>query len=852
MPSPPLPPAVFARKFPLYLSISRLVAFFSFSRMSRFPPSPPLWIAVFIVLAWCNSATRASEPVRSLYLQGDSILDAIGVAADGSIASQQEYQRKRETFLKTSPDGAAIIAGRTGRLLTTSVSDHDGSVRLCEWDYSSSSSDGPLRCAILDEAGGSPRDMAYLPARDLVLVVIPERHAILAVRYSNFSLGDSIWFDAGRDSQFRNPSAIEYDSENSWVFVSLEGSDSIWRITDDGRLVTRDWAVVPRPKFLMLDRHATPPSLYSLTADVSLPELHRLRLSDAASISTSANMAGEWYPSSSAVNNDSLWTVSIDSEEKVFYALWEHSNSIDAFSLASGSRLRGPLQDSFLNQIGNQTQLPLIEPVAIVRDEWAGSVDAVAVVDAYSWRARGQSHVTILDGCSAEAASGATLDLSRAMAIDYSNSTTLMVADDEEVFTISLGDSKACFEQYLWRYDPASENRIAAVWLNSSTGDALLRLTHANPVIRVGKYRQVTSHFELPRPLSERLFQRSDGRGCTVDLSNGTIYCENNHTATIGGSLLNASLVTYDATRDCLFAANLDGSFVRYSIDSGAVLYHSRKLLAQSTATPVAVALDGSSGIAAWISQDTNTTEVHWHEWDDRIESFVTVAQFKPKASVFAHPVLYVNRPEFRFVPRCPGDPGCREGRSASLWVAIGMGAMLLLWIVVIGVVCFRKKRSKDAARLELQEDDSELVDSRPTYLRAEESGDYREYEKRGWKRTVRRIIRRLFCFCRCCYNPVTGNLRCCYSCLRGRIDPPGAQAQYTKLNELGATSAPQNGFVRVDAPVSDPGPPPALPARPTILPSARSDPYLGSGTTLQTISLEDGKHTTEKDAKCE
>ncbi len=201
-----------------------------------------------------------------------------------------------------------------------------------------------------------------------------------------------------------------------------------------------------------------------------------------------------------------------------------------------------------------------------------------------------------------------------------------------------------------------------------------------------------------------------------------------------------------------------------------------------------------------------------------------------------------------RFSLKCPGGPDCplepQSDNVASLWLAISLAILLVLWVIIILVICFRKRRARKYS-LELEklqaEDDERLADNRPSY--ASDGGDYREYERPGFWRGVRRTVRRVFCFCKCCYDPHNGNLRCCYSCLRGRIET-GAHPRYSQLQELHLTNndAPPN-FVRTDAPVTLP-----LMASPeqrqqhgsTELPPARAEAYLNSGNALQTVSLED------------
>jgi hypothetical protein len=758
---------------------------------------------------------------------GLSAGQSLGVLLQGSTYqlyssndSVTNFTRLSQNAALHAPYGTAIYGNSSSRLLSGTVNR-----ALCEWDLQGEL-ERPLRCVQLSTV---PRDLVYMPhpRYPYVLIAVPEQNTVLALDYTSFQLDSAPWYSAAQNPQFLSPTALEYDSDSNHVYVALESSDCIMRFSSDGRLLDGAWALLPRPRFLVLDRH-TPPtaSLYVLTSDLSLPELYRFRLSDGSSLSTLANLDGDWYPNSL---HDSLASIALD-DSGILYALWTHADGITAFSMQNASALQSVplLLDSLWN------------PVAMIRQETQGGSNIELVVDQMAWYDTNNTQ-EVFEACTPGVASGATLDgssISTVWQCPRENSTgsllgaQLVVTDSRSVYRLVYnGQSALCFDRYL--VHPSLSWNLSGSAL-SSDGDLLVSAAPdrrkvyrvqracdpsdpADPVLLVNRSLDLcppTDHCVYFSPQVGVLCMLAATQGGTISCTNGMFSPLQD--INIANILMQLVGVSFRGQQ--LWLGLRNGTALSFTWPD-LQLYNQEDPADARNVTYLGFTMDTATGAAVWLLSATS-----------RIPAYVWTSSLYPPAFYHTRASPSGARQQMVLPALAPFSSQWAlshvsptlfptEPSSAIFNLAfvalIGLCVMLLLLVCLVCCVWFRRsyrKQGDSGASIKyhnLNDDDTRL----PSHLMA--------------CLPVRSFLRRSFCCLQCCYDPERGLLHwwAGYWCLGGDSKRDRERRRKKKSEmELSPPAAGSNPF----APAETEGQTPPA-----------SEPFVaGSSATLQSIPI--------------
>jgi hypothetical protein len=766
-------------------------------------------LATLLLLLLVATIALAQQPVFALtgYDPGTSSFITTGGTVERLTRSAAAYAAHRPA------PGGAIFGLTYGSTLITVVS--DGGNQICEWSLRGSDT-APLRCV------GMPTTSAIADivlvnantdtASPIVLVAIPDDNTVLQVLYANFSVSPQAWMNNEIDPQFLAPVALEYDFTGSLVYVALEGANAVRRYStsSDGNApasavdsATVPFVALPRPRFIALNRNiaAAVNSLYVLTSDLTLPELYEFRLGDGSSLSVLANDDGDWYPD----NITDILDMTLPTGSQNLHLLLEGTSAVATFSLYSAA---------LTGHWSNNNATGYLDPVAIVRSALLSRVAGV-VDSAAFWGTDTSLPPFYFDSCTPGMASGNTLDGAAIVALfyDVTDNTTLYVVDNQSIYRLANG----CFDGYLvspnagftieaafWCVNTATSlpdlttlgflatNASSSGWLTlfslSLETGSLVDLQ--DELIRTVNLTDNNSILDFINPLapSQSLgyFEVLPGVACMVSLDS-TLTCTDgtivqlipNITASGPSSLFAAGALTaaWDPLRQQIWIAFANGSVltINYNVSSapssslgGMTLYEPTNSLG---ANVTAFFLDASC-TPNWILGDDNGTLL----WCTAVNfapgykfNFAVIQSasrlFPLSMSVWA----VFGTPAQQIFDNTPYSPSssCNDGfvhcEPERFWLIIVVAVFVAVWIVLIGIICVRRK-VRNSRRGTFGMRGSRAYVPMDTFPAAAggggESGvDQARGDHMRCCRGLRDTIRHLCCFCSCCYSPQTGAL---------------------------------------------------------------------------------------------
>jgi hypothetical protein len=737
-----------------------------------------------------------------------------------------------------APFGTAVFGNSSQRLLSTSKDN-----QLCEWDLSLGLS-APFRCVALPVTS-VPRDLVYMPHPHYpyILVSVPNENLVLGVYYIDFSVDTTPWFSVAQHPSFLAPVALEYDSVTDYVYVALEGSDSIMQFDSDGVLLQASWQRVPRPRFLQLDRDVQPASLFCLTADLSLPELYQFRLSDAANLGTVANLDGSWFPDDASISgDDSVRSISVS--HGALYALWHHEDSVSAFSMRDASEII-----SLPNPQLRALQGLFLDPVALLRQETQGHNDIMGVVDVKSWFSLSQNTTSYqhFEACVPGLASGDTLKHVHSVQLcpngQNDTDSILLVTDARSVYRLKYsGIGTLCFQDYVispsegWNIsdsalDVAGQLLVSVpedrrrIWLVPNACNA----TAQSPRVLESHTMDPCAGCNYFSPAREILCQLNVVRNHTVTCSNGIML-----PLKLGGERV--SVLSSSFSNEVLWIALTNGTVISFSWPNFEFFSQDDPVSAVNC-TFLGFTMDRATGGPVWLLSNDSLVPVYMWTSSPAIPSFlisrVGVVQRRRQFMMSPLSVPLVSQWAIPYVSPTPypthGGPMDPALIAMIILVCLMCGSVCLgCWVCCCRNRCCR--RQKDGANIHY----SNLDDGQD---RVPNNGTLPHIRRFKWARD---FVRQCCCFCRCCYDPNTGTIRFGHYYLGGKplaprgaqelneslLQPPSASSTATPFDEPAAS--PQGAYVISDDPV-DGGEP----------------LFSASGASLHSIPLEGGRAGT-------
>ena len=802
-----------------------------------------------IIILGVDGATLVTyTPVNSVFTV---------LTSSSPLSAPLSFTRLVAAYQVDEPRASAAIFGPTQTTLLTVSESLAGGIRLCEWNISREDNT-PLRCIGLGsvQTMGLPHDMVYVAPN--ILIAFPSANTVLSVNYVSFQVDSNPWMSSAVDSFFLAPSALEFDAIVGQIYVALQDADAVRRFTVDGTVIdsaAAPWISVPRPSILVLTRNDTVPSLYVLTNDATLPEMYKFRLGDGASLSVVANSEGDWFP------DNSTELVSATVQDGTLYTLSQRDpGGVSAFSVISANPI-----DLSADPVFAPLNAELVAPLALIKDAQSSSL--LGVIDSQGFfDLAGNSF--FFDACTPGMASGGTLDGSSVMSILLSGDTQLLVADTRSLYWLSLKNSNGsqqlmCFDGYV--IDPETmrallsensvsvadaievyEDRLIAVitsslsnwsvyWINVYDGTTASPVTASLP-----SYQGHVSRFAIaPSVVCELRLDTSAILACT----NGTFQ-----------KLTNTSLETavdaaWDRTRLRIWITFRNGS-VLLADPAGASIDHYLTVV-QPTLTDSRVEaflFDTNTSTPSWIiSQSISnpnrrrrqvTTAVSrsyaWYScsFDNNANPSVLYLQVtnvlgnfsssNMLSSVFATTGSFGST--LTIVPEpseCSGSfIQCNPGRFG---IGLAIIMLLMIWGVIILLLCLRKRRRTREQR----------PYSRMTF---DTNGNQSETTKPHLTacRWLRTLIKKVFCFCHCCYDSSTGYLCCCYSLLGGQIRISQQMKNVTETDTNGTAAVSEFVDTTSSFSITD-----NTAASGEQQQSTGTDPFVGgSGNTMHSVSL--------------
>jgi hypothetical protein len=696
------------------------------------------------------------------------------------------FIRSRAAFALDSPYGTAIFGPTTSSLLTTSVS--NGGVRLCEWNLLSNNYT-PVRCTVIGTE--VPTDMVYVGSS--ILVAMPSIDSVISVNYPTFHVEP--WMSVDNDATFLAPVALEYDPNGGVVYVALKNADMIRRFSPNGVFIDSSAAPfvsIPRPRFMELARDASPPSLYVLTSDLTLPELYKFRVPDGASLSTLANDDGDWYPEA---NDSSVRSIAVASD--ILYTLYRSNDGINpnvvtAFSLLSA--------DVVLGTMGQLTSLTFDDPIAFVRSEPNSAVGGI--VDARSWTPTAPLAPRLFfDACTPGMASGGTLDGDAVLRVFACSNTSLLVVDTQSLYLLSYSGVALCYGGPVADPSAFGGGRLLDAALYNTTAFVRAQNSTYYNITDACSSAATISLFDNVLPpqydLNTTLFAPSDSKLCEVRLdSTALLVCtDGTFESLISGSLVGALGVAYDTKRDIVWVSFENGTLVLVNLTSR--ITHT--IVPENNAFALTSFLfDPMSGTASWIAtqpttRQVTTTTIATYLWitavydnDDlllarqsqfrtvRLLGNYTISGFGASLATFG-PIAVANYT----TPSSCWFLLCNDGAfiGGTLLVVLFFGFWVIL-IVCAAVRRHRRNRGVTFSAINTVDDDSSLMS--PESINGHTGAAPPHVRRFKW---LREKIRGLFCFCHCCYDPISGLLRCCYPLIGGRW---AGHSESRQLQDLG------------------------------------------------------------------
>ncbi len=701
----------------------------------------------------------------------DPLASQFDVHAEG-VGIVRSFVRSRSAL----PVLSTACYGPVGRSLLTVGVDSSGVSLLCEWDLDQPSGDVPIRCASVGSpSDGSASDVVSAPPD--VLVAFPYADKIVAVEYASFAVSE--WISMRDDPGLLGPRSLEYDPVGGAVYVALEDADAVRRYAagDAAPLDSADapFASLPRPALLVLVRQpgAGLPVLFALTSDATLAELYAFRLGDGASLSVLPDLYGAWSePTPSSLVLDVGYSALI--------AAWNESWALEASAVERFSSTDG----SDLGDLPRFGTLGFPARVALVRAPpaslgFAGVVDSCRHV---AVNATADAEPYWLYRCEPGVASGCTLDGDSLLRAYACSNESLVVVDRQSVYRLDAVGG--CFEGYL-----AAPSTTASEWIDAYYDPAADVLALVGGDWNVSSLAGVCRGAAAPRT-PHLIGVLAPYAGLAIgrfSLANGTVACQ---LRLDGSALLACTNGTFGPISSTSLAGAVgvataaDGSGSLWiSYGNGTLIVVDRPasdrplVSARYYPTTRGVSIDSVVAAEGWVGRVNNNGSCFLLSASlDRANRSVAYDPLIAVASCAATIVAVADLPPLSFA----GLPVSESNVERDLGIAgiVSLSTFLIFWIALVVVVIARRivrRRGPPSRTLRLEGDPRHCTSCHP----------------------VRSMVRRLFCWCSCCWDASTGYLRCCYCMLGGRRDASG---RYSELDEVGGSAPPYRPAFSVSA----------------------------------------------------